>query len=166
MALAVKCIFTFKDNKGKTAPSIIHIPTSFSVSQMIEFAQGAAQVLANISSAKLVNASISVGVDLSGATIRAVASSTSDIFQKAIISVRSVVAGLFAKFNIPTIPDSVVLDGTDQLDSSDSTVAALITALEDGIAVGSPTVTVTPRDLRQNGLDTVSSTRETFRKKN
>jgi hypothetical protein len=162
MALAVSMTFTFKDNKGKTAPCKIHVPSTFSVAQYIEFAQAAAQILANLSSAKLVNVSISVGVDLSAATIRSVASTTADIFQKAVVSVRSIVSGLFARFNIPTIQDSIVIEGTDQLDTSDADVAALVIALEDGISVGSPAVIVTPRDLRGNVLDTVSSTREIF----
>lgn len=163
MPLAISVNFTFRDNKKKTATTKVHIPNGFSIAQMTEFAQAAAQVVANISSAKLVNVSLSVGVDLSGATIRAVAGATSDIFTKALISIRSIVAGLFAKQKIPTIADSIVIDGTDQLDTSDAAVAAYITAMEDGILVGA--VTVTPRDLRGNPLDEVSNTREIFRKK-
>lgn len=164
MALAVSLVFTFRDNKGDSAITKLRIPTGFTIAQMLEFGEAAAQLLSNLSSAQMTKASISVGVDLSGATIRAVASATSDVFQKALFVARSNIAGLFARFNFPTLQDDKVVDGTDQLDTADADVAAVITALEDGIVTGTPAIAVPPTDLRNNGLAEVTTTREIFRK--
>jgi hypothetical protein len=163
MVLAASLVFTLQDNKGKSSSTKIHIPTTFSLSQMLEAGTAFAQLIANLSSAKITNVSLSVGVDLSSATIRAVAAATSDVFQKALLVAQSAVAGLKARFNIPTLDESKVIDGTDQIDLADADVAAVVTALEDGIVVGG--VTITPRDMRGDLLSQVTLAREIFRKK-
>ncbi len=167
MALAVSVTFNFVDSKGKTSTTKIRVPTGFSVAQYTEFAIAAAQLLTNGSLAKITSVSFAVGVDLSGATIRSAAQGAADIAQKMLIVIRSSISGLFARLNIPTANEAKVLDSSDAFDTSDSAIAALITALEDGISVPLPTtgtVTVTPRDRRENPLDTVSEVRETFRR--
>lgn len=162
MALSVSVGINFIDSKGKTSTTKIRVPIGFSVAQYTEFAIAAAQICTNVSLAKVTAVSFSIGVDLSGATIRSAALGAADIAQKMLIVARSTISGLFARFNIPTANEAKVISGSDAFDTADADVAALITALEDGILVGA--VTVTPRDLRENTLDTVTQVRETFRR--
>lgn len=159
--LGATLTLTFRDNKKKTSTTKIHFEDGMSIANYVDAAYAIGQTIVNLSSAKLVRASLAFSVDLSSATIRSIANTAADIAQKALIIVRSFTVGQFAKYNVPTTLDSIFVDGTDILDETDSDVAALITALEDGIDVGA--VTVTPRTKRQALLDTVSSTREIFR---
>lgn len=163
MPLAVSVTFTFLDDKDKSSSTKIRVPNGFSLADYGEFAVGAAQVLANLSTARMTNCSFSATLDLSSATIRAAASLGADIAEKALFVVRSTVNGLFARFNIPTLNDAKVLDGTDQLDTADPDVAAMIAIIENGIDLGGANF-IQPVDLRGNDLDEVSQTREVFRR--
>lgn len=159
--LAVKLVFNWKDAKNKASKTILHIPTGFSIAQMIEAGQAAAQILANVSVCELTSVSASVGIDLSGATIRAVANSVADIGEKLLLLARSTVSGLKARFNIPTFDENFLVAGSDALDFADADVAALVSAIEDGLVVGG--TPVLPRDKRGNDLVLVSQGREIFR---
>lgn len=161
MALAVTCTVTFVDSKGKTANTKVRVPSGFSVAQYIEFAQGAAQIFTNVSLAKVTSVSFAIGVDLSGATIRSAALTAADIAQKMLMIARSAVSGLFARFNVPTANEAKVISGTDQFDSADTDVAALVAAIETGLVISGSLVQ--PKDKRGNGLEEISQIRETFR---
>lgn len=158
--LAAKLVINWVDAKGKPSKTILHIQNGLSIAQMIEGAQAMAQIVKNISFCKITSVSISVGLDLSGATIRAVANSAADVGEKLLLVARSLVAGLFARFNIPTFDESFLIAGTDVLDTADADVAALITAIEGGLIVGG--TPVLPRDKRGNDIVLVSQSREIF----
>ena len=158
---AVQVTINWVDAKNKPSKTIVHIPTGFSIAQMIEFAQGAAQLFTSASFASITSVSISVGIDLSGATIRAVAVSTADVAEKLLLMARSAVAGLFARFNIPTFDENLLIVGSDQIDFADTDVAAFVSALEDGLIVNA--LPVLPRDKRGNDLVLVTQGREIFR---
>lgn len=158
---AVQLTVNWIDAKNKPTKTILHIPTGFSISQMIQFAQGAAQLFANTSFASITSVSISVGIDLSAATIRLVAVSTADVAEKLLLTARSLVSGLFARFNIPTFDENKLIPGTDQADFADPDIAALVSAIEDGLIVN--TLPVLPRDKRGNDLIEVTQGREIFR---
>lgn len=159
---AVSVNFTILDGKGKSSITKIRIPTGFTVDQYIAFAQAFAQLVANVINGTITDVSISLPISLSGATIRAVAGIIADVAKKAIFIVRSSVVGLFTKFFFPTYNEINTVVGSDDLDDADPDVAALIAIVEDGVNV-SGTI-VTPRDLRGNPLDTVTETREIFRR--
>jgi hypothetical protein len=122
-----------------------------------------AQILANISKSRITKVSASARLDLSTATIRAVAAAGADIFEKAVFQVRSIVTGFFARFTPPTLDDTKVSDGSDLINLSDTAVAAYTTILEDGIDLGGENY-ITPVDKYGNELAEVSSAREVFRK--
>lgn len=158
MALAVTINFTIQDAKGKSAVSKVRVPTGFSMTQYVEFAIAMGQIIANISDGALTNISVGVPLSLTGAGIRAAAGDAADIAKKALLVARGAIAGLFARFNIPTYDEAHSTTGSDQINQSDPDVAALIAVYEAG-AGG-----VAPVDLRENDLTDVSLARETFRK--
>lgn len=159
--LATTINVNFRDEKGKTSVTKIRVPSSFTFAQYIEFAQAAAQILSNMSTAQITSVSISVSLDLSSASLRTVATQFSDVFQKALLVARSAISGLFARFNIPTYDEINTLAGSDVLDPVDADVLALVTLLEDGLDDGG--IFIVPVDARDNDLETVTLAVEKFR---
>ncbi|MGB7342478.1 MAG: hypothetical protein WBC91_26505 [Phototrophicaceae bacterium] len=161
---AIKLVVNFVDDKNKKSSTKINIPTGFTISNYLEFADGAVQILANASRSRVTGAALCVKVDLSAASIRPVALAFSDVAEKAMIVLRSSVAGLFSRMKIPTLNESVLFPNSRVVDPANPDAAALITALEDGINVVGIGQIIQPVDLRGNDLAEVVSAEEMFRK--
>jgi len=159
---AVSVNFTVQDNKGKTAMTKVHVPTGFTFAQYIAFGQAMGQLVANISEGALTEVSVSVPLNISGATLKAVALAIADVAEKAMFQAVSTVSGLFAKWFLPTYNEANTIDGSDQINTADPDVAGLITILEDGVNVSG--TFITPRTVRGDPIDTVNVAREIFRK--
>jgi len=159
---AVSVNFVILDNKGKSSMTKVHVPSGFTFAQYIAFGQAMGQLVANLSEGALTEISVSVPLNISGATIKTVALAIADVAEKAMFQAVSTVSGLFAKWFYPTYDESHTLDGSDQINTADADVAALITVLEDGINVSG--TFVTPRTLRGDPIDEVTVQREIFRK--
>lgn len=155
---AVSFNFTITDSKGKSSVTKVRTPSGFSVSQYSEFGIAMAQVLTNMSDGVLTDVSIGIPLDLSGATIRAVAAAGADVAKKMLLSATSAVSGLFARFHIPTYDEDHTTTGSDSVDMADAEVAALIAVIEAGSGG------VLPVDRRGNDLEDVTQAREVFRK--
>lgn len=164
MALAATVNITVLDDKGKSSLSKIRIPNTFTFAQMGEFAADAAQLIAIASNGVITEVNVSVPLSVSFAGLKAVAGILSDVAQKAFFVARSTFAGLFSRFSIPTLDEDKVLDGSDVLDTADADVAAMITAIEDGIDIGLG-VFVQPVTTRGNPIAEVSQATELFRKR-
>jgi hypothetical protein len=159
---AVAIHFTIVDVKNKTSKTTVHVPTGFSIAQYAGFAQAMAQIIALISEGVITEVSVSLPINLSGATIRAAALVGADIFKKLFLQARSSVSGLLGKFFIPTYDEANTLANSDQANQADTEVAALISVIENGVNVSGEVVR--PVDLRNNNLVDVSIAREVFRK--
>lgn len=162
MALAVTVNITILDAKGKSSTTRIRVPTGFVLPQYAEFGVAIGQLIANLSEGVITEISVSVPIDLSTATIRAAAMNIADVAKKALFMARSAVSGLFGKFFFPTYNEINTVSGSDDLDSADADVAALITLIESGVNVAG--TFIQPIDLRGNDLVDVSEAREIFRK--
>ena len=163
MGLAISVRFDFVDNKGKPSFTKVRVPLGFTISQYIEFGQGMAQLMANISTGQITRASFCAGLDLSGATIKGTPSGLSDIAQKGLFGFSTSVAGFRTKMKIPAISETKVVAGSDTIDQADVDVAAFITAMENGIVVTGGTIS--PTDQRENDIVSTDYSRELFRKK-
>lgn len=159
---AIAIHFTILDDKNKSSKTTVHVPTGFSIAQYLLFAQAMAQLIGDLSNGQITEVSVSYPLSLSGATIRAVAASFSDIFKKAFFQARSSVAGLVSKFFIPSYSEEFSVVGSDQINTAETEVAALISIIEDGVNVSGEQVQ--PIDIRGNDLEEVSLAREIFRK--
>jgi len=153
---------TFMDAKGKTSTTRVRIPAGLSFAVITGFAEALAVILKALTTAQITEVSVSVGIDLSGADLRTVATQFSDIFQKAFVMAKDGVAGLFAKFNIPTYDELNTSANSDQLNQADAEIIALITAIEDGITIIGPGL-VRPVTSRNEDLALVTQAREVFR---
>lgn len=162
VALAYSVVFNFMDGKGKESFTKVRVPTTFAIADYIEFAQFVAQEFLDLSTGRITSVSIVVGLDLSTGTFKAVADVLADVFEKALFTFNTVLAGFRSKFKFPTWDESNTIDGTDQIDTSDIAVAAFITAYEAGIVTTGGTINFT--DSRENVADSNDIAREIFRK--
>lgn len=162
MPLAVSVRFDFVDSKNKTSFTKVRVPNGFALTDYQAFAVAMAQLMTNISVCRITRASVCIGLDLSGATLRAVATGTSDIAQKAFFQFRSVVPGFFNRVKIPTLNETKVPVGSDAIDQADVDVAAFTAAMTSGLTVTGGTIQ--PTDDREQDLTAVAFARELFRK--
>lgn len=156
MALAVTLTFTITDALGKSAITKVRVPTGFSIAQYLEFGTAMGNIIAALANGAITDITIGVPLSLSGATIRAVATSLADVGEKALLMAQSAITGLFARFNIPTYDQSKTVSGSDQVDTTDTDVAAYIAVIESGVSG------VAPCDRRANDLVDVISVRQVF----
>lgn len=161
---AVAINFTFKDAKGKSRITKVHVPTGFSIAQYTQFANSLAQVIANMSEGAITEISIGVPLDISAASIKGVALGIADVAKKAFFGALSSVSGLFAKYIIPTYDESHSVPNSDDIDVSDPDVAAYIAFIESGGTYSG--IPVHAEDKYGNDIDEVNIAREQFRKFN
>lgn len=159
MARAIDVTFTIRDAKNKTSKTVVHVPTGFSIAQYAEFGVAMGQVIADLLDGEIVDISVSMPINLSGATIRAVAQTTADIAKKVVFGLISAVTGLFSKQNIPTYDEAFTIAGTDALDMASTEVAAYVALLETGSGTA-------PVLSRGQDVTDVTYGREIFRKFN
>ena len=162
MALAVTVNFTVLDAKGKSSVCKVHVPLGFSLPQYGEFAVAMAQLISAISHGSITEVSVGVPLSLAAATIRTVAIATANIAEKGLFIVRSGIAGLFARFNIPTYNEAKSVPGSDDIDDANVDVAAFNAILEDGVTTAGGLIN--PQDVRGNDLSAVTQSREIFRR--
>jgi len=163
MALAVSVRFDFQDDKGKSSFTKIRVPTGFSIAQYTEFAQGAAQLLLNASTASITKISVVFNVSLASLGLKTVASSVSKVARKMFLQFTTAVTGFLAKTFIPALSESKVASGSDDVDQADTDVAALISAYEDGIVVTGGTMTFT--NGRGHDITAATAAKEQFRRR-
>jgi hypothetical protein len=163
MALAVTINFGVLDEKGAKSSTKIRVPNGFSIPQYIEFAQGAAQVLAGISTGQITSASICIGLDISTATIKASVLTGADRFQKAFFQWATAVAGFFARIRLPAFNELYIAAGTDAVDLTAAPIMALDSMMTDGIVVTGGTIL--PTNEREMDVVTLTTAKQQFRKK-
>jgi len=163
MPLAVSVRFDFIDGEGETSFTKVHVPTGFTIAQYTEFAQSMGQLMANITDGAITGASFCVGIDLSGATIKALVTTGADIAQKALFGFGTALAGFRTKLKLPAFRTALITSGSDAVNQAHADIVAFDAAMENGIVVTGGTVS--PCDLRGNDIDSLNYARELFRKK-
>lgn len=163
MALAVSVRFDMIDAKSKTSFTKVRVPTGFTISQYIEFAQAMAQLITDMSNCTVTRAGITFGIDISGLGLKVAAAVLADVYEKARFQFNTAVAGFKAFFRLPGYDETKSVTGSDAVDQADPDVAALIAAYEDGIVVTGDTIS--PTDSRGNDITAIQFAREVKRKK-
>jgi len=160
--LATTVNFTFRDSKGKESVYRHRISGGLLPSDIYAYMESAAQIVKNMSAAELTGVSASVSLDLSASTLKTVATQFSDVVNGLLVIGRNAVAGLFAKFKLPTYDDANNADNSDLADAADTDIATLVAILEDG----NTNAGITTRAVTTRGevVDDITSMREIFRK--
>lgn len=138
MALAITLMVNLEDETGRKSATKVRIPVSLTLSDKLEFAVAAAQLVADASSCRITNVSLTFDVDISGLGLDTVATLVSNVGKKALFLWSTATAGLGAKFTVPTIDEAIFPAGSDEMDESDPLVSPFISAIENGIAVTGP----------------------------
>lgn len=140
MPLAPTIQFTARDNDNDDSSTSIHVPSGNTLAQYTEFAGDFAALLEGVMIGALnPTARLSIPVDISALTGN-VAADTSDVeevasFQFADANNEPV------DLNIPALNlTDDLLAASDALDTADTDIAALITAMESGLAVTGGTI--------------------------
>lgn len=154
--------FTFVDAKKKESFARIRIPSSLTFAQYRLFGESAAAVVKAMTTAEITEVSVSVGIDLSGASLKTVATQFADWFNKAFIQASNAINGLIGKFNIPTYDDLNNSPNSKNLNLADAEVMALTTLITDGLDVSG--TLIYPVTVRGDALSTIDTAVETFRK--
>jgi hypothetical protein len=162
MALSPQVTLSWVDDKGKTTTTKWRVDSGHSVAELTEYAQAAAQLFKDVSTAKVTDISVSVGLSLSTASLKVVATTLADWFTKLFVQARDVTTGLIAKFFIPTFDEANVLSGSDVANAADTEVIALVTLIEDGLDDGG--IAIRPVNQYNQNLDAVDFMQENFRK--
>lgn len=163
MALAVAAVFVFTDDKGATATTRLRIPNGFSLAQYQEFAQGSAQVIADMSNCQVTRAGVSIGVDFNDGTLGLIAGLASDVYNKGRWIFNTVQAGFRKIMRIPSLHESNTAPSSNEIDGADPSVVAFEAAMEDGVA----TLEGTIQPVNERGYDITAraSAVEQFRRK-
>lgn len=161
MALSPIVVVTFRDRKGKTATTEVKIPTGLTLDNMIEFAQDLVVLIDPITNGQIISVSIGIRVDTSALGLTSAPGSTADVEEKGVFQFGTAL-GTYTSVNIPCISDSDVVDGSDELDTSDVEIAAFIAAMTGGITLTDLSV-VQPTDSREEDITNLVFARERFR---
>jgi hypothetical protein len=142
MARPIQTYFGIGDAKGNISTVTIPIPDSTAIADVAGFVTAMAALLEPLCTGTLREAGFTIPVSF---TPWAVAQSISDVQEKARFGFRTV--NKFLKsLSIPTFLESLFNPGAKTVNTGDTDVAALVTAMESGITVN--THTVAPCDLR------------------
>jgi hypothetical protein len=135
MALAVTIRLDFLDATGKKSFTELNVPTGFTLTDYLSFAEDIAQLIADVSDCQITSASINVSLDISGAVIKTVANTLADIAEKAHYIFATGLAGFKRLFKIPTRLEIDEVANSDAMNTADIGQAFFIALLEDGATV-------------------------------
>ena len=165
MSKPTKVTYTIQDNKGKLSYASVwlkynypDIPATSSLDNLISASQYIASLIDPLISGQIVNISVTRQVELpiglSGAP-----STVSDVEEKGVF--------VFGTSNsrtliiLPTILDTLIVSGTDNINQSDVNVTQLIFDFTDGS--GSPLENIHPSDNRDNAFSQFYDAYELFK---
>ena len=152
----------FRDAKGKDSFTRIRIPNGLSFLEFYDFADAMAALINPLTTAEITELSVSIGLDLSGASLKTVAATFADLADKAFVQARNLVNGLVGKFFIPTYDESNNMPESKMINQADVDVAALMTLITDGVDSGG--TLVYPVTERGHALSEITIAEEKFRK--
>lgn len=140
---------TFQDRDRNTASMSIRLPGALTFAQAETAALAVFNAAAAISDAIFYDYNLSRGA-MDFAQLTALAPETADVERKGVFQCRAA-NGQTVKFEVPSIKNTLVVDGTNVLLASDTDVAAFIAVLQDtGLGAGNSPVTNAGSDLVAN----------------
>lgn len=138
-ARPVRYNLTLQDRDGNKGRCEISFPSTISIVDLVTNLAAIEALVAALSDAYIVDGTISI--DLRQTTVNAnPPPETSDVERKGSFVFKTEVEGSFAKIEIPSIANTVVIDGTNLIDKSNVAVAAFVNFMIGGLLdlTGSP----------------------------
>ncbi len=116
-----------KNRSGVT----LYYPSDTELTELVAIVAGAEAAIGLISNANIVGASINL--PLVQNTINVTAPEESDVERKGVFSFATTNPASYAKIEIPSVDNALVVDGTNVLDASSAAVAAVIALFRFGV---------------------------------
>lgn len=157
--MVVDLVYYIDDDAGNVSTTSLPLPEAFTLAQLTEFAQGFAPIIDAIIHGRFKGADLCVNINVGGLSNNNI-STISDVEEIAAFEFVTV-NGDRVKLNVPGCPDLAVLAGSNELDTADAEVAAVITMMESGLAVTSGTKE--PCDVGASDIVDTLFAREHFR---
>ena len=161
--MAIGILFTIRDGKGEQSTMQVNVPSSTSAADAIIFGQQFAGIIDPLVNGAITRVGIVLDVDISGLGLTPNASLQADVEEGAKFQFRTS-QNHFTSFRIPTFLDTLIPGGGNAVDQANGQVAALLTAMEDGIdlsGVGGSGV-ISPSDTRNEDIVATTSAKEAF----
>lgn len=148
------------DNDGDEADTSVHLPENLTLAQYQEFAWRYAQIVEDIIYGVIKSvATLRIALDVSALIGNGAPDVDSDVEQRAQY-ISSAADGSTTEMNIPALVEAQIATGTDEMDTTDTNVAALIAMLEDGLTI-SGAVVVQPTNINSSDISAVLSAKST-----
>lgn len=159
MAKATDLTYSVEDADGDVATTTVKVPSTATLVDLQEFAEAQATLIDAVLDGKIIGAGGSFNIDISGLTVN-LSSGADDVedigsFQFRTVDGRPVIV------NIPCLDEDKVIVGADDLDQTDTDVAAFIAMMTSGLAVTGGTII--PTDVGEDDIVAIDYARERFR---
>lgn len=152
--MAFSIIYSIVDAKNETSTMEISLPTATTLADVTDFAQAMAGLLNAVITGAIRRIGVVLSVALPGG-LRGGALTGSDVEEGAKFQFLTAL-GNYTSFRVPTFDEDLIQSNSRAVDIEDAAVAALITAMEDGID------DVEPCDKREEDVIALSFAREQF----
>lgn len=140
MALAVTIRYGVKDETNKSSFVEIQVPTGISLANLVLFAEDMAQLVLDCLQGRIDSITIQISLDLSGATLKAVANTVSFVAEKAHYIFATAVAGFTRLFKVPARVEADEVPNSDNMLQSDPGQAAFIAGVLNGMVTAGGTI--------------------------
>lgn len=159
MAEPLELVGTYRDQANKEATNTLYVTDGLTIAQMTEGVQALVQLIDEVLNAVIRGFDFVLSVDLSGLTGNSTGQ-TSDV-QEVGEFIFATGANRPVVLNLPCINDAASPAGSDDIDQSDTDMAAIIAMMEDGLVVTGGTII--PTDVDQNDIVQLVTARERMR---
>lgn len=159
MALPNTFDYVFRDNAGKRGTAGYHVIAALTKAQYEEAGQALALLIDDFTNGIVESASMTIPVDISALTGNA-ADENSDVEEGAELGMVTVDSQPVSMI-IPSPQQAYFIEGSDDLDTSDPILAAVISMLENGLATTGGTIQ--PTDVAEVDITQVIRARKITR---
>jgi len=154
--MAVSVLFTIRDEKGARSLVEIYLPSATTIALAQDFVTAVAPLLEALITGAIERVGICVSGTLPGG-LRASPLANSDVEEGARFIFTSA-GGYTTSVRIPTFDDTLILEGTNIVDSDAGAVTSFVAGMTAGLA------TVQPTDYRSADITALKSAREDFQR--
>lgn len=155
-------LYTITDAKGKASTTVINVAGTESLADVRIFAQQAALLINDLITGAITRIGIALTVDLPGG-LRVSPLAGADVEEGARFQFRTD-GGNFTGMRIPTFAEALIASAGTSVDTTDTDVAAFVTAMTDGIELSGlgGSGNVSPTDSREEDVVALSTAVESF----
>lgn len=158
--ISLHVVYTVQDDTGKKSTFRIAFPSATDIAVLQQFAWSTAELIDPLIKGQIVDIGISASVEFGSATLKSAPIAGADVEEGAYFGFMSD-AGFASGFTIPTFDEAFIVPSSDNVDTADTDVDAVVQRVLAGQTVG--LTNVSPSDVRGSDLVSLATARESFR---